>query len=85
MDTTVELRVGDQVNLNDDSVVFSDTDDCDALRTSFSYAVGEADMPVGGPTATAILRQAEGQGAEKLSATTIGLSAFMSAKLAQLF
>jgi hypothetical protein len=42
-------------------------------------------MPVGGPTAQGILRQSEGSGAEKLSATTLGLSAFMSAKLSHLF
>ena len=42
-------------------------------------------MPVGGPTATGILRQAEESGAEKLSASTVGISAIMSAKLSQLF
>jgi len=39
-------------------------------------------MPVDGPTATGILRQSEGDSAEKLTATTLGLSAIMSAKLA---
>ena len=42
-------------------------------------------MPVDGPTATGILRQAEGDSASKLSAGALGLSAFMSAKLSQLF
>ena len=42
-------------------------------------------MPVDGPTATGFIRQAEGDGAEKLSATALGLSAIMSAKLSQLF
>jgi len=38
-------------------------------------------MPVDGSTETGILRQSEGAGAEKLTATALGLSAFMSAKL----
>ena len=42
-------------------------------------------MPVDGPTAQGYLRQSEGDGAEKLSATALGLSAIMSAKLSQLF
>jgi len=58
--------------------------DCDDYYTNFSYIV-DAEMPVNGPTATGILRQSEGSGAEKLSATTLGLSAIMSAKLSNLF
>lgn len=78
-----ELGVGDQVDLSNESVVFSDTDEntsCEEHYTNFQYIV-DADMPVDGQTATAFLRQAEGDSADKLSATALGLSAVMSAKI----
>lgn len=58
--------------------------DCDSLATSFSYIV-DASMPVSGPTTTASLRGSHGEGAEKLSASTLAVTAMMSAKLANLF
>lgn len=65
-------------------MVFSGAETCEDYATAFEYIV-DANMPVGGPTAQGILRQAEGSGAEKLSATAMGLSAIMSAKISQLF
>lgn len=82
-----ELGIGDQVDLTNESVVFADTDEntsCDEHYTNFQYIV-DADMPVDGQTATAYLRQNENDGAEKLSATALGLSAVMSAKITNLF
>jgi len=81
------LGVGDQVDLSNESIVFQDTDEntsCDEHLTNFNYVV-DANMPVDGQTATAFLRQSEGSGADKLSATTLGLSALMSAKISQMF
>lgn len=83
-DYTFEIGVGDQVDLSDETIVFEGADSCEEYYTAFSYIV-DANMPVGGPTATGIVRQNEGSGAEKLSATTLGLSAIMSAKISQLF
>lgn len=79
-DYTVLLSVGDEVDLANESIIFEGDQDCEGLQTSFGY-VTSANMPVNGATTTGYLRQAEGSGAEKLTATTIGLSAFMSAKL----
>jgi hypothetical protein len=82
-----ELGIGDQVDLTNESVIFADTDantSCEEYYTNFQYIV-DADMPVDGQTATAYLRQSEGDSAEKLSATALGLSALMSAKISNLF
>jgi len=83
-DYTIEMGVGDQVNLSDESLIFTGDDDCEVLQDNFEYMV-DANMPVNGATTTGYVRQAEGAGAEKLTATTIGLSAYMSAKLSNMF
>lgn len=81
---TVLLSEGDEVDLSNESIIFEGDQSCSDLETSFGY-ITSANMPVNGATTTGYLRQGEGAGAEKLTATTIGLSAFMSAKLSQLF
>jgi hypothetical protein len=83
-DYVIEMGVGDQVDLSSESVVFEGAETCDDYYASFGYIV-DANMPVDGATTTGYLRQGEAQGAEKLSAATIGLSAFMSAQLSKLF
>jgi len=52
---TMEIGIGDQVNLSNESVIFTDSDDCETLATSFSYIV-DANMPVGGPSTYATVR-----------------------------
>jgi len=61
-------------------LIFSSDDTCVELENNFQYIVS-ASMPIQGASTTAFLRQTEAQGAEKLTATTIGLSAYMTAKL----
>lgn len=78
------MGVGDQVDLSSESLIFTGEESCEQLQDNFEYMV-DANMPVNGATTTGYVRQGEGAGAEKLTATTIGLSAFMSAKLSQLF
>jgi len=83
-DYSIVMEQGDMVDLSNESMLFTGEEDCEGLSQNFSYIV-EASMPVDGATTTGYLRQSADQGAEKLTATTIGLSAFMSAKLSQLF
>ena len=52
---TVNIGVGDQVDLTNEAIIFQGNNDCEEFATTFEYIV-DANMPVNGPTSSIFVR-----------------------------